>query len=98
MVRGMYCKDCGYDMGNLKICPSCSCDNRGKSRITAGLLQMILGCIGAGRFYLGYNTLAVLQIAANLVSCGIAGTVWSFIDGIMILNGSLTEDAKGNKI
>ena len=94
----MYCRECGHDMGKLKICPACSCDNRGKSRIAAGLLQLILGCIGAGRFYLGYNTTALLQIAANFATCGIAGTIWSFIDGIMILNGSVSEDAKGNSL
>lgn len=94
----MYCKECGYNMGKLKICPACSCDNRTKSQAKAGILQLMLGGIGLGRFYLGYKTIALAQILANLCTCGIAGTVWGFVDGILILNGSVKEDAKGNPL
>lgn len=91
----MYCRECGNDMGNLKICPVCSCDNRGKSRLTAGLLQMMLGSLGIGRFYLGYKMLGLMQLGSSLLTCGVAGTIWGFIDGIMIINGTPAEDADG---
>ena len=94
----MYCKECGKDMGKLKICPYCSCDNRGKSRLTAGLLQLMLGSLGIGRFYLGYNLMGLLQIGASLLTCGIAGAIWGFIDGVMILNGNLKNDASGTEL
>jgi TM2 domain-containing membrane protein YozV len=91
----MYCKECGKDMGNLRICPSCSCDNRGKSRLTAGLLQILLGSLGVGRFYLGYKMIGLMQIGASLITCGFAGAIWGFVDGIMILSGTPEKDADG---
>lgn len=94
----MYCRNCGADMGKLKICPRCSCDNRGKSRLTAGLLQMLIGSLGIGRFYLGYTMLGIAQIAASVFTCGTAGAIWGFIDGVMILNGSVNYDASGNPL
>lgn len=94
----MYCRECGQDIGNLKICPHCSSDNRGKSRLTAGLLQILAGSLGIGRFYLGYNTIGILQILATVFGFGIAGTVWGFIDGVMILSGSIDKDSDGNRL
>lgn len=91
----MRCRNCGKSI-DVKICPYCSCDNRRKSRLTAGLLQLLCGSVGLGRFYLGYNKIALLQLVSSICSCGIAGAVWGFIDGLMILSGSLTSDAKDN--
>ncbi len=65
-----------------------------KSKLVAGLLQLFLGSFGVGRFYLGYTGLAIGQIAATWLTCGL-GALWPFIDGIMILCGSVKTDAKG---
>ena len=91
----MYCRECGADMGKLRICPECSCDNRGKSRLVAGLLQLLCGSVGFGRFYLGYKGIGFLQLGASLVTCGLGGAVWGFVDGIFILNGTPQRDAHG---
>ena len=68
-----------------------------KSKLVAGLLQIFLGTFGAGRFYLGYTGLAIGQIAATWLTCGM-GAIWPLIDGIMILTGSVKTDAKGNPL
>ncbi|MEE0943858.1 MAG: TM2 domain-containing protein [Clostridia bacterium] len=94
----MYCRECGQDIGILKICPHCSSDNRGKSRLTAGLLQILTGSLGIGRFYLGYTTIGLFQILATLFTWGIAGAVWGFIDGVMILSGKVESDSLGNSL
>ena len=65
-----------------------------KSRLTAGLLQIFLGSLGIGRFYLGHTGLGIGQIGASFFSCGIAGFIWGIIDGVMILNGSVKSDSK----
>ncbi|MGW4354496.1 NINE protein [Nocardia sp. NPDC004582] len=57
-----------------------------KSKLTAGLLQLLVGSFGVGRFYLGYTTIGVLQ----LVTCGGCG-IWALIDGIMILTGKVPD-------
>jgi hypothetical protein len=67
-----------------------------KSRLVAGLLQVFLGGLGIGRFYLGYSTIGALQIVATVFTCGI-GAVWPLIDGIMILMGNV-PDAQGRTL
>jgi len=64
-----------------------------KSKLVAGLLQTLLGWVGAGRFYTGHTGLAIGQIAATWLTCGLGG-IWPFIDGIMILVKGGT-DAQG---
>ena len=67
-----------------------------KSKVTAGILQLLLGTFGVGRFYLGYTTIGVLQLVVSIVTCGI-GAIWPLIDGIMILMGNV-PDTQGRKL
>lgn len=67
-----------------------------KSKITAGLLGLFLGAFGVHRFYLGYNNIAIAQIAVTWLTCGI-GAIWPFIDSIMILMGNV-PDSDGRKL
>lgn len=45
-----------------------------KSRVVAGVLGLLLGGIGAHRFYLGFNTVAICQLAAFIAAVGIVLT------------------------
>lgn len=67
-----------------------------KSKVIAGLLQIFLGGLGIGRFYLGYTTIGVLQIVVTVLTLGV-GSLWGFIDGIVILVGDV-PDAQGRKL
>lgn len=67
------------------------------SRFTAGFLQIFLGSLGIGRFYMGYTGIGIAQIAATFLTCGIGGFIWGFVDGIIILCGSARFDAKGRE-
>lgn len=60
-----------------------------KSKLAAGLLQIFVGTFGVGRFYTGHIGIAVAQ----LLTCGGFG-IWSLIDGILMLTGSV-DDADG---
>ncbi|MGQ0844774.1 MAG: TM2 domain-containing protein [Sporichthyaceae bacterium] len=67
-----------------------------KSKVVAGVLQILLGFFGAGRFYTGHTKIALLQLLVSVVTCGI-GAVWGLIDGILILvNGG--TDSKGRTL
>ncbi|MDA3730563.1 TM2 domain-containing protein [Niameybacter massiliensis] len=65
-----------------------------KSRLVAGILQLVLGWGGVGRFYLGYNSIAIAQILVTIFTCGI-GAIWPFVDSILILAGQVQTDADG---
>ncbi|MCL2706790.1 MAG: TM2 domain-containing protein [Dehalococcoidia bacterium] len=65
-----------------------------KSRLVAGLLQIFLGWLGIGRFYLGYTGIAIAQLLVTIFTLGI-GVIWPLIDGILILTGSVAVDGKG---
>jgi TM2 domain-containing membrane protein YozV len=57
-----------------------------KQKIVAGLLQLFLGGVGAGRWYLGNTGIALAQ----LFTCGGLG-IWALIDGVMILTGNVRD-------
>ncbi|MGG7104007.1 NINE protein [Rhodococcus sp. 24CO] len=61
-----------------------------KSKVTAGLLGILLGGFGAGRFYLNQPGTAIAQIAVTWLTCGIGG-IWPLVDGIMMLTGSVKD-------
>ncbi len=67
-----------------------------KSKIIAGVLQILLGGFGVGRFYMGDTKTGVIQLVVTLVTCGL-GSIWGLIDGILILvNGGV--DGQGRPL
>jgi len=82
------CMNCGYAVATTNVDPSAQ-----KSKLAAGLLGIFLGGLGVHNFYLGYTGKAIAQI---LLSCcfGI-GAIWGLIEGILILCGNISSDAKG---
>lgn len=66
----------------------------GKSKVAAGILGIFFGGFGIHNFYLGYTKKAVAQIAVTFFTMGL-GAVWGFVEGILILTGSINEDAQG---
>ena len=63
-----------------------------KTKLIAGLLQILIP-IGVGRMYMGHVGVGVAQLLVTIFTCGV-GTVWPFIDGILILVGQ-PKDEKG---
>ena len=61
-----------------------------KSKIVAGVLQIFLGGLGAGRWYVGSTGVAIAQ----LLTCGGLG-IWALIDGILFLTSNDRTDSKG---
>jgi hypothetical protein len=68
-----------------------------KSRVIAGLLGLILGAVGAHRFYLGYYKIAIYQIIFTAVTMGY-GLLWGFVEGFLIISGNFNKDAKGRPL
>jgi TM2 domain-containing membrane protein YozV len=68
-----------------------------KSKLVAGLLQLFLGSLGVGRFYLGYTGIGFAQLAITIFTLGFAGWIWPLIDAILILTGKVA-DAQGRAL
>ena len=64
-----------------------------KSKLVAGLLGILLGGFGVGRFYTGHVGLGVAQLIVTFVTFGL-GSLWGLIDGIMMLAGN-AKDSNG---
>lgn len=65
-----------------------------KSKIVAGILNIFLP--GVGRIYLGYAAIGVLQLLTTFF-CGV-GAIWAFIDGVLMLTGSVQYDGYGRRL
>jgi TM2 domain-containing membrane protein YozV len=101
----MFCSRCGKQLADgATFCAYCGASTTGvmageqlKSKLAAGLLGIFLGGWGIHRFYLGYVGIGVTQIIVTIITLG-AGSLWGFIEGIMILAGSFNKDAKGQPL
>ena len=98
-----FCPNCGSPINEEKrenVTPSSptpvtpNTNPEAKSRLAAGLLGIFLGYLGVHNFYLGNNSRGAIQIVVTFLTCGIGG-LWGFIEGILILAGSINEDANG---
>ena len=99
-----FCPQCGQPTPpNSTVCLNCGISlqtfgaTSEKSKMAAGLLGIFLGAWGIHNFYLGNTTRGIIQILVTLVTCGIGG-LWGFVEGIMILCGSIITDAQGRKL
>jgi len=71
-------------------------DDPRKSKLAAGLLAILIGGFGIHNFYLGYTGKAIAQLVLTLTCIGyLPSVIWSIVEGIMILTGSIATDAKG---
>lgn len=80
-----------------------------KSSVVAGVLQLFFGCFGIGRFYIGSNNVAIIQLCLGMfgflftVFCLIGlpfllgSAVWGVIDAVMMFTGSV-KDQYGRKL
>lgn len=92
------CVYCGTPLkGGLQATPS----YRKRSRIAAGLLGIFMGSLGVHNFYLGYTGKAVAQLLITFLTCGAGAVIsglWGFIEGMMILSGSINRDGNGHRL
>jgi hypothetical protein len=83
-----------------------------RSGVVAGVLQLLLGWVGAGRLYTGHVGIAVAQLGvvwlvALLMVCGVAspefwalgwlGLTWPTVDGLIMLCGG-QRDSQGRRL
>ena len=59
----------------------------GSKKVVAGVLAILLGGLGAHKFYLGYKGTGVLQLVISVVTCGL-GAFIGVIEGIVYLTKS----------
>jgi TM2 domain-containing membrane protein YozV len=99
-----FCPNCGKSTTAVQIvCTACgvglSTPNQ-KSKVTAGILGLLLGAFGAHKFYMGYTGTAIIMLCTALVgglltfgvSAGVLGIV-GLIEGIIYLTKSDSDFA-----
>lgn len=89
-----FCPQCGYSMNQRRLVQT----YQQKSKIAAGLFGIFLGGLGIHNFYLGFKGKAIAQLLISILSFGLLSwisAIWGFIEGIMILAGSICYDADG---
>ncbi len=97
-----FCQNCGQSTDpNAQVCVKCGVrlihepfGEAVKSKVAAGLLGIFVGGFGIHRFYLGYIGVGIIQIVVTIFTLGIGG-LWGFIEGILILAGTMKKDAQG---
>ena len=105
-----FCQNCGAPLqAGAAVCINCGVPTNNipvgveqKSKIVAGLLAIFVGALGIHNFYLGNTTKGLIQVLVSIIggiiTCGIATTaigIWAFVEGILILVGSINTDARG---
>ncbi len=56
-------------------------------KVIAGVLGIVLGALGAHKFYLGYTTPGIIQLVLGVCSLGTLGII-GFVEGIIYLTKS----------
>ena len=76
-----------------------------RCRTSAGVLGIVVGALGVHNFYMGYIGRGLVQLLISVLGCWItfglsvvAMSLWSLIEGILILTDKETVDANGNKM
>ena len=85
------CIKCGVALQNASVTAS---TDGGKNRVTAALLAIFLGGVGAHEFYLGHSTSGLIRLAIGIVGLVIlipAASIIGLIEGIIYLTKSDEE-------
>ncbi len=77
-------------MSNTENFNNPSAPQQENKKVMAGVLALLLGSLGVHKFVLGYQKEGLIQIAATIVTCGVAGII-PFIEGIIYLTKSDEE-------
>lgn len=77
-------------MSNTENFNNQSAPQQENKKVMAGVLALLLGSLGVHKFILGYKKEGLIQIAATIVTCGVAGII-PFIEGIIYLTKSDEE-------
>ena len=93
------CLKCGKILNEKKQKPTGS-----RSKVVAGLLGLFFGVWGVHNFYLGKNDKALTQLLLTLFGWillfipNAVVAIWTFVESIMILTGSIDKDGEGKPL
>ncbi|MDR3593568.1 NINE protein [Clostridium sp.] len=98
------CLSCGVSLKRERKMQVAQTNTNPKSKVAAALLAFFLGGLGIHRFYLGYTGIGLAQLLCTLIlgiiTLGfycIIGSMWAFIEFILILTGTI-KDVNGQPL
>ncbi len=65
-----------------------------EKKVVAGILGILLGCLGIHKFYLGYKQEGLIMLLVSILTCFVASSIMGIIgliEGIMYLTKSDEE-------
>ncbi|MBD5657800.1 MAG: TM2 domain-containing protein [Candidatus Eremiobacteraeota bacterium] len=98
--EAVVCTMCGARLSGIEKCGArfnSSLPLSSRSKVTAGILGLLLGSFGVHRFYLGFTTIGVIQILVTICTIGWGG-IWGTVEGILILCEQMRTDAEGRTL
>ena len=69
-----------------------------RSRLVAAFLALFFGVVALDDFYLGDSTMAVVRCVISLLTWGLGGILWGFINAIKLLTYKKNTDAFGREL
>jgi TM2 domain-containing membrane protein YozV len=74
-----------------------------KRKSIAVILALLLGFVGAHRFYLGYYRMGFIIIVVNTLLVKVIGApqfaiLWGLIESVLLLSGNIEKDAQGRAL
>jgi TM2 domain-containing membrane protein YozV len=72
-----------------------------KSKMTAGLLAIFLGALGAHRFYMGYKLIGAIMLLITVASLGRLAPItvlWGWVEAVLIFTGKMKKDKYGGEL
>jgi TM2 domain-containing membrane protein YozV/RNA polymerase subunit RPABC4/transcription elongation factor Spt4 len=88
-----FCNQCGSATQPEQVmCVKCGvalgAGSGSKSKVAAGVLGILLGCLGIHKFYLGYTMEGIIMLLISVLTCGFGASVTAVIgivEGIVYL-------------
>lgn len=66
-----------------------------RSRLIAAFLALFFGVFALEDFYLGEKSMGVVHLIVSIITWGIGGAIWGFVNAIRLLTHSINYDANG---
>ncbi len=98
------CPNCSMPLGSGAAAPYPNAPyhppfpTKPRSRLVAAFLALFFGVFALEDFYLEENTMGILHLIVSLVTCGVGGLIWGYVNAIRLLKREVLTDGRGMEL